>query len=265
MKINFREALRSFVPPWLSDRPQLGLSRGFSFLYAMVAPQDTVLEHTVQAMSARLPGVGTTTALPLIGNDREVLRGPIETEVDYIARLKNWLYYAKRRGSRESIAFMLHKFLPGSPKVKVISRSGAWTTVDASGTVNEYLPGTWDWDSLSHPERAASSWDLWIIVYQSYYGAAPNYGTNQYGGPNCFGLATPKQVFSDILRTVSVAKSAHSIARSIILTSNAADFSPGTPGSLMPDGWWGNYSKKDGSGNQIPARPASLRFYDEVY
>lgn len=263
--INLRDAIRSFVPVWLSDRVQLGLTRAFAFIYSLVTPQDAVLEHTTQAVQARFPGVGTNTALPYLGNDREVLRGPTETEEAYVARLQNWLYYAKRRGSRECIARMIHEFLPGNPKVRVISRSGAWTTIDTAGVLTEeYLPGSWNWDGNSHPERASSTWDIWIVIYQSHYSVAPNWGTGSWGGPNCLGIAMPREVFADLVRTISIAKSAHSIVRSILITSNVNDFSPSIIGSLMPDGWWGNYGRKVGA-NQVAARPLTVRFYDEVY
>ena len=63
MKLSFRETLRRYVPPWLSDRPQTGKTVGFRFLYCLVAPLDAGVQAAIEGVQARYPGIGTPTAL----------------------------------------------------------------------------------------------------------------------------------------------------------------------------------------------------------
>jgi len=168
-KLSFRETLRRYVPPWLSDRPTSGRTAGFRYLYGLVAILDAGMQFLVEGMQARLPGVGTPTALPYIGRDRRIIRGPHETDADYAARLLEWLDLWRAAGNAYALAKALQAFLaPGHPRIRIVTRSGFWWTLDPSGELSWHLasPNNWNWDSHTHPEHAGRWADFWVIVYR---------------------------------------------------------------------------------------------------
>lgn len=267
MPAQFRDAIRTYVPAWLSDRVQLAKTVGFRVLWALCAPLDAAAEHALQGLQSRWPGVGTTTALPLIGSDRKLHRGIEDTDADYAERLTRYLDLWGRAGSAEAIARALHDYMPTRPKVRVVSRGDHWVTVDTDGSVTEGdYPGLWDWDSNSHPDRAEKWADIWIVIYLtpgSYEGLPPwGSGGVLWGQDPSFGCTAPQNQALLIRSIVNEWKAAHTQVRGIMLTYNPDDFNPDDPLSgEMPDGWWGGYHRLV-SGTWVLSRSADVLYID---
>ena len=262
----FRNIFRAWVPHWLSDRTSKGQTVGFRFLWSMIAPLDVAVEHAVQGLQARWPGLGTPTALGKIGADRRIHRGPADTDEMYAIKLQKYLDLWALAGSSEGLARALHDYLPGGPAVRTISRAGDWTHVDTAGNVTheEHPPSLWNWDSLSHPGRAGNWDDLWIVIYQSHYTKSGPFSAVdgvKWGQEQSFGLDMPQNVALLLRSIMNDWKAAHTQLRGIVITDNPAHFDPSNPGSLMPDGWWGGYARMV-SGVWTPARPNYLRYID---
>ena len=265
--LSFRETLRRYVPPWLSDRPTWGRTVGFRFLYGLAAILDGGMQLLVEGMQARLPGIGTPTALPYIGRDRRVIRGPNESDAEYAARLLDWLDLWRAAGNAYALAKALQAFLaPGHPRIRIVTRSGFWWTLDPSGELSWQLAGNWDWDSLTHPENAGCWADFWVIVYPPHFPTDGTWGDGGsfWGEPKTFGQDVSTANAETIRSLVRQWKSAHSRCVALIFTYDLQSFDPssppGSPG--MPDGRWGLWSRNDPAGRRVRSRRADARYWE---
>lgn len=239
VQARFRDSLREYVPKWLSDRP--GANVGFRVLWSIAKTLDELAEVGVQGVQAAWPGLGTPTALPMIGRARGIVQGQTETNDHYAARLRGWL--EAWSGDRTlGLALQIHEWLGNNPRVRVVSRSGNWVTVNADGTIVRNV-AAFDWDSVSHPERniAAAPWwsDEWVIVYPTQWALRPGTlggltGDDGYG----IGHLVPHSDVYALRGIIDDWKGAHAKVRAVIWTSDASLFDPTNPGSL-PNGNWG--------------------------
>lgn len=267
-EIRFRDLLKKLLPPWLADRPSSGRTRGFRLAWAMVAPLDAAVEQLVQGLYASFPGKGTPTALPLIARSRLLLRWQDESVDSFAARLRAWLDTHEQAATELELAKQIHGYLRSKPKVRVISRSGRWTTVNTDGSVviNANVP--FDWDSVSHPERSDPDepwWsDRWIVVYVTTQWAHRPGVLGDLTGDDGFArghLATHEEV--DAIKGLIVQWSgAHTRARAVIWTSDPALFDPEDP-DTCPDGTWGAWSINDGGSQVLGGRNlTSCRYWE---
>ncbi len=255
--VRFRDAFRKYLPPWLADRPSLGKTVGFRFLWVMIGALDAAAEVLIQGLQAAWPGLGTPTALPLIGRSRSLIRGEAETEEDYTARLRRWLETHQRQGSSEAIATAIHYYLSNRPRVRVVNRYGDWVTCEADGTITT-AKQAFDWDSVSHPERhdVDEPWwsEVFIIVYPPpWTNSNGTYGDGEvYGGSLGLGHANTQVQFEAVKGLIAQWKSAHTNPRCVIWTTDAALFDPADPLTL-PDGTWGSWGLPNGNGPRVPS------------
>ncbi|MGK4001096.1 hypothetical protein WMF31_00625 [Sorangium sp. So ce1036] len=266
-RLSFRETLRRYVPPWLSDRP--GRTVGFRFLYAIASVLDAGAEVLVQGLQARFPGLGTPTALPYIGRDRRIVRGPLESDAAYGARLVRWLDYWRAAGNAYVLALALQSFLyPGHPRIRIVTRSGVWYTLEPSGELHWHRaePSNWDWDSLTHPERAGNWSEFWVIAYPPHYASDGNWGdgTSTWGPGDTFGVQTTTSNIAAIKAIIQQWKGAHTRCAMFILAYDPSSFDPASPPGApgMPDGRWGHWSKDDGAGGRVKSRREDARYVE---
>lgn len=239
----FRDNLQNRVPWWLGDRhlKTPPYSVGFRFLWVIMAVYDATVETVMQGLQAAWPGVGTPTALPLIGRSRGITRGEADTDATFTVKLRSWLTKWQGAGSMRQLAIEIHEYLGNAPKVRIVNRAGFMTTVAADGTVTT-AQCAWNWDGTSNPERVGYWSDLWIIIYPTQWAIADNWGAGTWGALDGGGLGHQAgRVAVDAIKgIIGQWKSAHSKVRAVIWTSDATRFDPATPSSL-PDGQWGNW------------------------
>lgn len=253
----FRDMFQRYTPAWLRDRSRsvVGLSAGYRFLYSMIEALDDQAQVMLEGLQASWPGVGTPSALPLIGKSRGIVRGVSETDESYGARLQTWLDSWAGAGGAESIALQLHGYIAGGPKVRVISRLGRCVTCDTSGAVTRQLVPQSFWDYVSHPERFNRWWDEWIIIYPDQWSHSPDtIGTGTIGGDLGWGHDVTRAENDAIRAIVDTWKAAHSHVVAIIWCNDNSLFDPANPGTTWLDGTCGGWSGR-GSG----ARHASAR------
>ncbi len=274
-QIRFRDIIRRFVPPWLSDRGSLrgpnGIgSYGYAFIWSMVAPIDKAVELLTQGTQAPYPGLGTPTALPLIGRTRGVTRSQDDTDETYAARLVTWLDDARLLGTAEGIAKSVHDFMSSHPMVRVVTRSGRWVTCHTDGTFsyNPTLDGDdapawdWDWDSVSHPTRSGNWSELWVIIYTTQWAVRANtYGDGIKYGDDLLGRghAVTREEYDQVKAELARHKAAHTRIRTVIWSYDDTQFDPTTTSTLKPDGTWGGWGYGD---PRVRARDASCRYWE---
>lgn len=256
VRVRFRDAVRRFVPPWLSDRHFSASKRdvAFRYLWSMVAPLDAAMETLVQGLQAPWPGVGTPTAFPLISRTRGIIRGQDESDEDYAVRLRAWLDTWRDAGSAETLARQIRSYLRNHPRVRIVNRAGVWFTVNEDGS-EERHSAAWNWDGTSNPERSGYWSEIWIIVYPTQWdtdppfldtAGAPTWGSDTLG----IGHDVTREEYDAVLGLIAQWKAAHTKVRAVIWTSDAALFDPEVPASL-PDGTWGQWGNGSGSGSRV--------------
>lgn len=254
----FRDALRTFIVGWLSDRPgeEKGPTVGFRYVWSMVSVADNGAQTMLEALRAPWPGRGTPTALPRIGRSRGMIRGQNESDEDYSARLITWLDRARQYGTMLGVGRSIHEYLANHPRVRVYNRAGVCVEIaETTGAVTNFKAGTtaWDWDSVSNPERAGYWWDLWICVYPTPWATSGTWGDGRTWGGRDSGLGhRVLRVERDaLLAEIAQYKSEHSHVRAVIWTSDETLFDPIDP-STQPDGTWGQWSMP-GTDPRVPS------------
>lgn len=236
-----RDTFRSYTPVWLRDRLSTGKTVAYRIMWGIIAMFDVAIDTTYEALTACWPGVGTPTALPLIGRSRGLVRGRTESADAYASRLRGWLDWHRRRGSAEAVARVIQTYCGEPyPRVRAVNRRGQWVTIDPDGTVTK-TSASWDWDSVSNPERASFWSELWVIVYTPPWPKAPPLsGRALVVGPNGFGHDAPPAESTMIRALVGDAKAGHTYVRTIIWSYDPTLFDPAVPSSC-PDGTWGQW------------------------
>lgn len=176
-----RDTIKRLSPPWLAR------AAGEKFLYTAGLCIDGLIEKLNQGVLARMPGVGTPTALPILAQDRNIIQGPNETVLSFQGRLRSVFEAWQRAGSRRAIFSQITAFftpvttLGKLPNAAIVSSVGA-TPTDAlwdvfySDQANLDAPfhlriaNQWNWDNIFQ------WWRAWLILY-AYLVTTGNTGT----------------------------------------------------------------------------------------
>lgn len=264
MRLQLRDGIRRFVPPWLSDRFQSGRTVGFRLLWTVGLVLDAMVEGAQQGTIARMPGLGTVTALPYVGRDRRIVRGFDETHEGYASRLQGWREAHQISGHAFAILEQIAGYLAGYPMLsRVVTNSGFWWSRNADGVFSwqrPTSPSNWDWDGESGWSR------FWVILYPpaSLWLPYPTYaaGSKKWGEGTWGTTATREQV-DQIRALVQDWKHPSSQCNGIIIAFDPDSFNPTTPGGLgsgLPFGEWGNWSV-GGNGTRTKARLDTARYW----
>ncbi len=276
-----RDLIGDFSPRRFADNLPASPSWGFRQLWAYGAIVDAFTQWQEEGVRARFPGLGTPTALPAIARSRSIVRGRVETDDEHIARLIAWLDIHATRGTMRGITKEIQNYLGRTNggqwfKVTCVSRGSLWGVRRENGEYEFIDPGTgegwfWDWDSISHPENATCSTDMWIIVEPTVYAAHLAWW---WPSPDSsLGHDAPQVEVSAIREIVDRFRAERTRIRALIWSpgivpagypqSGQTIFDPtadGTQPQLMPSGDWGSWSKIV-DGKSVPSRPNYLRFW----
>ena len=253
----FVDSFFASVPVWMT-RPY-----GKAFLTAFMLFLDLCMVVLEESFYARMPGLGTPTALPLIAHDRGMIRGMTDTDASFSARLITWLDRWRQAGSQIAIARAIQDYVGGNPMVRVVNRAGTMTTLTASGASSRVDTITWDWDSISNPERAGFWSEIFIIVYVPPWTISASTWPGLYWGSHTLGLGiqTPRADVDNLRALLAQWKAAHTFVRCVVFTYDATLFDPTSPSSL-PDGKWGQNGLPRVSPRRRGSRPRTCRFFE---
>lgn len=247
---NIRDSIKSFIPNWLANR--LALQVAFKVIYIIALMCDLAVEAMLEGFRAPMPGLGTPTALPYIGQTRGLIRGLTETDASYIARLLKWLDLWEQAGSAETLVQLVQVFLGNNLVVRLVDRSGNFVTANANGTTTFTTDGNWDWDDAI-VERFTWWGDLWLIVYDTD-GRYPTYSNlsdptwiAQWGTYQNFGTGheVTRNVVDGIYAITGSFKSPHTWLSAIVWCTDPLYFIPHSL-SGTPDGNFGNWGRDIG-------------------
>ena len=250
----FADSFWTKVPNWM-QRPN-----GRKYLTSMTAFFDVAFDVARQGLHADLPGIGTPTALPFVGQMRAMIQGDGESASSYAARMvgspyrvtdpvipaqPSWIDRARQWGMQLALARALHEWVKGGPMVRVVNRAGTMVTCATDGTITRNQV-TWNWDSLSNPERASWWAELWVIIYSPPWAETGPQLISPGSPPNTadqgIGHYVPRLSVDIVKGLLDQYKSYHSFVRCVIWSYDATLFDPSTPLVGWPDGTWGQWS-----------------------
>lgn len=225
------------------------------FRYSQAVLWDALADAGGYAVLSRFPQRAPSDALPIMGADRQIVRGFSELDASYSARLLQWLDLWRAAGSPMGVLLaVLGLFLPTSIAVRTVDNSSNWNSYSLGATpfpLSASVPtpptyvqgaGNWNWDGNTAPW-----WRAWVILYVGPLGwtIGPHWGDGGNWGDagRLWGITGPSSGQIQALRAiVKQWKPAHCWVVNIILTANTARFDPAhaAGGGVNPDGTWGN-------------------------
>lgn len=126
----FRDRIRQVCPSWL----QHGYAE--KLMYSFGVQIDIFADALVAGVKMRFPNLYSAESLPLIGRERRISRGLLESDAVYADRLTRWFDDHRRRGGPYAMLAQLHAyFRPNNFPIELIYRSGRRYSMDASGNV----------------------------------------------------------------------------------------------------------------------------------
>jgi hypothetical protein len=243
---SLRAALASIVPTWLANVP--GFRMLYAFAYCVALLGDCLREIAWQGKSAMFPGLGTTSALPLIAQSRGLIQGPAEPDDVFAARCVRFRDIHAQDGSPEGLATEVQAYFVGFgslgagvyPVVRFVDRQGNTTTCNADLTVTKGT-ATWHWDDVAgwvdgtgfHAPAEVMTYvgDAWILVQDPFahftsftdpaWLAAWNSGDGTIDGAN-----GTQAMVQDLTTIVARGKAAGTYVRGIFFVSNPTTFAP---------------------------------------
>lgn len=251
---------------------------------------DNEEDLTALAVKARFPSLAPPDAIQWITADRMIDAGPNELASHVALRAIRWLDMARYFGTPIGVMYSILGYLsPLLPKVSLVNQNARWYSYAAgtdpwpSGQAFPTAPDVttfavtptpyWNWDKDADPwYGAAAWWRSWVIV-QSPSGSPWAAPSATFGGGASFGDGTAinwsgppadAQMLRNLTRKF---KSAHTYVPTIIVTYLSTIFNEtgGTPGTNLPDGKWGHWSKVAASGGYpsvyVPARNVANASY----
>ena len=150
--LTFRDSIFKNLPRWLKG------FWGARFIYSMILVADAFGEAAKQALTSRFPGFNPT-AIPQLCRDRDVLRGPNETDDQIVARLLLWLDSKRLLGHPLGQMQQVAAYCTPFPlHMRVVFNGGRyWDWNSGTVTIGSMA---WNWDGLNLPAR------FWLIIYE---------------------------------------------------------------------------------------------------
>lgn len=248
---------------WMTSRSVLGFVNVWKWLSVMIAILDDGQNRLFQAFYARLPGLGTPTALSLIGQSRGLIRGIGESDADYSLYLQQWLQLWETAGNGLALCKAVQHYIGGGKMIRLFTRRGKMIQLNADGTVVRAYGVAWDWDSKSNPEKATHWSEMWLVIYSPPWARAPNLHTGRLLG-SAFGIGVlmPRSDWDALKSIFADWKADRSRLNTVVICYDATLFDPAFP-AKMPDGWFGKWGKPDPAapGSRIQSRFADGRYW----
>jgi hypothetical protein len=123
-----RELLR-IVPPWLRR------TVGGAIMKALGMCVDSLIDRAVAGVALRFPN-SDADALAIMGRERRIVRGPVESADAYALRVQGWLDAHQRRGGVYALLRQWHAYNVGDRRlITVVYQSGTTYRLYASGDI----------------------------------------------------------------------------------------------------------------------------------
>lgn len=267
---------------WLADNGPSDPTNTGKMQYTFGLAIDALLDKMWWGISARFPGIGTPTALPLLSRDRGILQGINESNAAFATRLASWRDSWLRAGAARSLLGQIIGYL-GNIRARTVDDVSNWCTYVPGDDPALFGPSTyqppvhnWNWDNEGDPHAEGVTsmwWRFWLVVYStstsgsSWAGTGGTWGDGRLWGDagTSWGLSVPASVSATLRTIVRPWKRAGSWCRWIVVALNDTVCDPfgAEDGTNNPNGGWGPWAVVVG-GTYVPARPSTMRYCDGV-
>jgi hypothetical protein len=165
----FRTIFYWLTPGWLQR------GQGELVLWTQGLLFDAFAERCRQSAQLMYPSLCPDDALPLIGHDRAIPRGPLEPSASYRQRLIGWRYPRghRTRGSAHALLDQVAAALGGTD-YRTVDQRGTQVT---HGTDAATKGVTWDWDGAA----LLPNWGRYWINVKSTGKRWPTFGEGAWG------------------------------------------------------------------------------------
>jgi hypothetical protein len=153
LRARFSDYVWRIGPPWLQR------TMAVRILSAMMVPFDALADKTVDSIKARFPNA-TNDALPQIGRERRIRRGPAENAGTYSRRLLSWWDDHRGRGGPYALLRQLRAFWLDTYNVQidVVSYNGLRHSIDTNGVITR--------DQITWTPDASGEWaQFWVFFH----------------------------------------------------------------------------------------------------
>jgi len=216
-------------------------------VYAFIGlPLDIITGMADQAAKTGFPELAPEDALPYIGRDRGILRGPLEPAPGYRRRLLLWLEAWRGAGVGRAMLDQIAAYLtPNVARLRIWTQAGVVYTREPDGSfvIERAASDAWNWDNQT------SQWArFWLVIYS--VGGVPWSRSPVWGSPGhtwgeapttSRGSTAKVSEVQSIRSIVDEWKPALSQCRQIIVSFAADAFAPSDASPPLPAGTWGNY------------------------
>lgn len=216
-------------------------------LYAPGLVNDAAAVLEGEGLRAGLPQIANDDALPFLGRDRVLTRGPSELAADYSTRLTSFRKaHRGRGGTYELLRQLRYWYSPYFRSITYVQNNSIWYQIDAGGTItktDKSATPNWKWDARWGGVGAAANpvwWRFWIIVDGSPYFQWKWGDGHHYGDPDLvWGTTMPAWAVNGIRGIIKTWKCQDTFCDRVILTYDPTLFLPtNAPGPTMPGGNW---------------------------
>lgn len=214
----FRDLMLRVTPKWLQGYRVLRL------MYSFGVMMDLLYEWAVDAIRRRFPGADSADSMSLIGRDRKISRGHVETAATYAARTLKWLDDHATRGGPYAMLSQLGAFWagPDSFRIDLVYRNGrhfkmeGWSDpLTPQPIIRDLIE--WEPDPIPVPEQWAR-W--WLIYYWPTDLTIPTWGSGDWGS-GVWGTSLTQVEAEEIRLIPSQWNNAHCFGNIILLPNGA--------------------------------------------
>lgn len=189
--------------PYFEQMPQAAVNwlqgpNGAKFLRTLGLSIDQMVELWRTAVRHRFPWFASMDALEAVGSERGIIRGPVETEISYRARVFDAWVSWELAGSPKDL--LLHLKLLGYPNTAIVQQNGLSYTIDGSNDLITVALG-------ANPLRGGIPWwtfdgdeALWNRFAVLFYPPFPVGWTNIQNPPT--GATAPTLQEVDFIRKI---------------------------------------------------------------
>lgn len=236
---DFASSLRAIAVSWLNG--PIG--------NALITPMTTMINGlaswATNGVWARFPDLAPPDALGYIGNDRNLERGPAQTDAGYATQLRKAFDTWRVAGNASTVLRQLAAYFTGiaSPPLRAVSDSSIWHEYDyVTDAVTKTIVGTnWTWDGFT----GTRWWRGWVVIDSSVAPWAIDlWAADEFWGDGgTWGSTASYDEVISILRVVNKWKPAHVHNVYVIVTFDASlfertDASPPNPSGTSDTPLW---------------------------
>lgn len=252
--MNFRRLIRYLGPSNITRDTVLGTETDSRVLWSIATMYDALSQRVWEGVQARFPGLGPEDAIPVIGRDRRIIRGPNEPIATHVLRQIRWLDDHRQRGNAWSLLEQIRGYLsPHAVRVRTVDEHGNWYTIDRNGSRSRFKASSWNWDGSAIADARSR---YWVIIYATTDSPQKPWARSSLWGDTgltwgekgrTWGSTATRDEIDGLRRIVKFWRPDGTRCVHILYVFDDAAFNPADTAPPLPDGTWGSWGTYSGT------------------